>query len=79
MGGYQINESDIQAVVRHLKITEPENANRNCAIQLLETIHARVKYIVNTDIEFAEELEKELKQRRQNANKQDTKGNPKVK
>ncbi len=40
MNGYQINEEDLQKVVRRLEKEDPKNANREYAIQLLESMRS---------------------------------------
>ena len=64
MSGYQITEEDIQALIRQLQRENPENADRDYAIQFLETLHAGIKKAVHTNPEFGEELLKALKKKR---------------
>lgn len=53
MTGYKINEKDIQSVIRYLKIHDPENADREYAIQILELMHDIAKRMVKKDVGFA--------------------------
>ena len=61
MAGYEINEKDIESVIRYMKIHDPKNADREYAIQFLESLQGVAGEIVGKDIEFAEFLEKALK------------------
>jgi hypothetical protein len=63
MSDYQINEKDIESVIRYMKIHDPKNADREYAIQFLESLQGVAGELVNTDVEFAERLEKALKKR----------------
>lgn len=72
MNGYQINEKDIQSVIRYLKIHDPDNADREYAIQVLELMHNAVKRMVKKDVGFAELFLKALEEK-QSQTKRDTK------
>ena len=54
MGAYKISEEDIEAVVRNLKIYDPENADREYAIQILEIMSRMAKKVVDKGPEFTE-------------------------
>ncbi|MCY3853651.1 MAG: hypothetical protein OXF77_00035 [Thaumarchaeota archaeon] len=69
MNGYKITEKDIQTVINFLKREDPNNANRQYALEVLEILHATIKTAVSNDPDFAEELYKALKQK-QRSNKQ---------
>lgn len=60
MNNYDINEKYIEAVLRHLRIKDPENANREYAIQKLMVMNELAKELVNQDLEFAELLERAI-------------------
>ena len=60
MSGYQINEEDIEKALRQLLRDDPENANREYAIQMLEGMHAFAKGAAASDPKTLEELEKAL-------------------
>ena len=64
MSGYQITEKDIQDFIQQLKREDPDNADRDYAIQFLETLHASLKKAIHTNPEFGEELLKALKKKR---------------
>lgn len=50
MAGYEINEKDIEAVIRYLKIHDPKNADRDYAIQYLESLRGYYSGIIRADI-----------------------------
>ncbi len=54
MSGYKISERDIAAVIRYLKIHNPDNANQEYAIQVLELMHEIAKELVSENLKFAE-------------------------
>ena len=54
MSAYKISEEDIEAVVRNLKIYDPENADREYAIQILEIMSRMAKRVVDQGREFTE-------------------------
>ena len=49
MEDYQINEKDINTVIHYLKIHDPKNADRDYAIQLLESMQGLANEIAHTD------------------------------
>jgi hypothetical protein len=59
IGGYQLNEKDIDSMIRFLKTTDPEHATPEMAIALLE--HLKAHYHIKAYLE-PEELEKEYKE-----------------
>ena len=63
MSSYEINEEDIESVVKYLKIHDPENADRDYAIQLLEAMQQTAKELVDQDLTFAQLLEETLKKK----------------
>ena len=52
MSGYEINEKDIETVIRYLKIHKSENTDREYAIQILELMHEIAKEAAGKHIEF---------------------------
>ncbi len=62
--GYEINEEDIATVIRHLKIHDPANADREYAIQVLELMHEIAKRVANAGLEFAELFLKALEEKK---------------
>lgn len=68
MSGYILNEKDIESTIKYLKIFDPENANRDYAIQLLELMQTTAKHIAekgNGEItqDLIEKARLELKRR----------------
>jgi hypothetical protein len=55
---YQINEKDIQAIVRYLEIHDPENADRGYAIQLIESMQGFGSELARSDEGLAEAIRK---------------------
>lgn len=60
---YRINEEDIQAIIRCLEIHDPENADRNYAIQLLEHIQSFGSEISRSDEMLAEAIREAAKKK----------------
>ena len=63
MSGYRINEEDIQKALRQLQRDDPENANREYVIQLLESMHGFAKSAASTDSKTLKELDKALEEK----------------
>ena len=57
---YEMNEKDIESVIRFLEAHDPENATREKAIELLEDLHAGVHSMAHNNPELLEELQEEL-------------------
>lgn len=55
---YQINEEDIRAIIRYLKIHDPENADRDYAIQLIEAMQSFGGDLARSDEALAEAIQK---------------------
>lgn len=53
---YHTNEEDIQAIIRYLKIHDPENADRDYAIQLIEAMQEFGSEIARSDASLAEAI-----------------------
>lgn len=53
---YRTNEEDIQAIIRYLKIHDPENADRDYAVQLIETMQEFGSEIARSDASLAEAI-----------------------
>ena len=62
---YEINEKDIDSVIRWLKIHDPENATPETAIEILEEMHARVHLLAHEEPELLDKIYSELKSRKQ--------------
>ena len=58
---YQMNEKDIDSVLKFLKITDPENATPKVAIQLLEYLQATFHTMSHEDPEKLKEIYEGLK------------------
>lgn len=59
--GYEINEKDIESVIRFLKTTDPEHATPEMAIAVLEHFQAKFHDMSHTDPEKLLEIYNELK------------------
>lgn len=68
--GYQINEKDIDGVLRFLKATDPENATPEIAIALLEFYKEKFHELAHTDLDKLEEIYEEFKKRKKVESKQ---------
>ena len=64
MSGYEINEKDIATVIRYLEMHNPENTDREYAIQILELMHEIAKEAVNEGLEFAKLFIQALEQKK---------------
>lgn len=62
--GYQINEKDIESVLKFLKATDPENATPEMAIALLEYLKASVHAMAHDNPEKLKEIYEELKRQK---------------
>lgn len=51
---YKINEEDIQSVIRYLELHDPQNANRDYAIQLIESFKEFGSEVARSDESLAE-------------------------
>jgi len=60
MSGYEINEEDIQKLVKALKVSDPKNADRDYAIQLLEQYRSLGANLSRSDEALADLLKKGL-------------------
>ena len=57
---YEINEKDIDAVIRFLKTTDPEHATPEMAIAILEYLQAKIHMLAHTDPQKLEDMLIEL-------------------
>lgn len=60
---YELNEKDIDSVIRWLKIHDPQNATPETAIEILEEMHARVHLLSHENPELLEKIYRDLKER----------------
>lgn len=60
MDDYQISEKDIESVIRYLELHDPENADRDYAVQLLEAMQGLAHDVTREGKVDIEELQKFL-------------------
>lgn len=60
---YHDNEEDIQAVVRYLQIHDPKNADRDYAIQLIESMKGLGNELARSDEALAEAIREATKKK----------------
>jgi hypothetical protein len=60
MSDYKISDEDVEAVVRYMKISHPENANPAYCRELLEYLKSGLYQIARTDPDNIEELYESL-------------------
>lgn len=58
--GYQINEKDIDAVIRYLKTIDPENATPEMAITILEHLKSTYHTMAHDNPEELKKIYNEL-------------------
>lgn len=58
---YEINEKDIDSVIRYLKTVDPDNATPEMAIDILEELQARIHLMSHENPELLGEIYRELK------------------
>jgi hypothetical protein len=58
---YEINEKDIEAVLRFLKATDPEHATSEIAVALLEHMQAAFHKMAVEDPDMLQKMYEELK------------------
>lgn len=63
MSDYEINQKDIESVIRHLKINDPDNADEEYATELLHSMNDVAKELVDQDMDFAELMREALKRK----------------
>ena len=63
-GGYQLNEKDIDSMIRFLKATDPEHATPEMAIDMLEYLKAGVHTMADLDPEKLKEIFEEIKKQK---------------
>ncbi len=61
MSDYKITDEDVEAVVRYLRVNDPENATPEVALALLEDLHSGVQDMAYNNPEKLEELNLLLK------------------
>lgn len=61
---YHKNEEDIQKVIRYLEIHDPKNANRDYAIQYLDSMEGFGSELARSDESLAEAIKKKLDEKK---------------
>jgi cytochrome oxidase Cu insertion factor (SCO1/SenC/PrrC family) len=61
---YEINEKDIDEVIRYLKTVDPENATPEMAIALLEQLQASVHLLSHENPELLDKIYQDLKNKK---------------
>jgi len=61
---YHKTEEDIQKVIRHLQIHDPKNANRDYAIQFIDSMEGVGSEIARSDESLAEAVKKSLDEKK---------------
>lgn len=61
---YHKNEEDIQKVIRYLQIHDPKNANRDYAIQYIESMQGFGSELARSDEALAEAIKKKLDEKK---------------
>lgn len=61
---YNISEEDIQKVINYLKFHDPKNADREYAIEFIESMQITSNEIARTDEELAKAIEEYTKKKR---------------
>lgn len=57
MEDFVSNEQNIEAAIKYLKYHDPENADREYAIELLRSMQETAKELVDKNLEFAQLIE----------------------
>lgn len=58
---YHINEEDIAKIIKYLEFEDPDNANREYAIQLIESMQISSNEIARSDEALAEAIRRHTK------------------
>jgi len=61
---YHKNEEDIQKILRYLQIHDPKNANREYAIQYLDSMEGFGSELARSDESLAEALKEKLDEKK---------------
>jgi hypothetical protein len=61
---YHISEEDVQKVIRYLEIHDSKNANRDYAIQYIESMQGFGSELARSNEPFAEALKKKLDEKK---------------
>jgi hypothetical protein len=60
---YHDNEKDIEAIIRYQEIHDPKNANRDYAIQLIESMKGFGSELARSDEALAEKIREATKKK----------------
>lgn len=63
---YEFTEEDIQKVINYLSIHDPENADRDYAVQLLQHMQDKAFDVANSGVLTEEEIAEAIKNSPQN-------------
>ena len=63
---YEFTEEDIQKVINYLSIHDPENADRDYAVQLLQHMQDKAFDVANSGVLTEEEIAEAIKNNPQN-------------
>lgn len=61
---YELNEKDIDSVIRFLQLTDPKHATPEMAIEILETMMATAHGMAHEDPELLEKIWLDLKKKK---------------
>lgn len=64
---YELNEKDIDSVIRYLKQIDPQNATPEMAIAFLEEYQAKIHILAHEDPEYLEKIYQKVKRKRLNS------------
>lgn len=65
MSGYEINEKDVQGMLKYLEVFHPENANHEFAEEMLRYLKAASRRLAASDPDALDKLYEEFQQSRQ--------------
>lgn len=65
MSGYEINEKDIQGMLKYLEVFHPENANHEFAEEMLRYLKAASRRLAVSDPDTLDKLYEDFQQSRQ--------------
>lgn len=76
MDAYKISEEDIAAIIRNLEIHDPQNADREYALQILEIMSKIAKRVVAKGPEFTDLFLQALSEKKKEEEDQRNDGGP---
>ncbi len=69
MRDYELNEQDIDSVIRYLKVHDPKNATPEMAMALLEHMRAAFHTMAHDNPEMLDEIYQDLKKQKKSKRK----------